>query len=80
MRQAKAKGHKLARRSAIIRAQQCRLLPTPDPLESGTTLGNPPTEPILGMGTTPLLRSSRGEPARSETGTQQETHNQELFW
>ena len=80
MRQAKANGHKLARRSTVIRAQQCRLLPTPDPLDSGTTLGNPPLEPILGMGTTPLLRSSRGEPAPSDTGTHDESFNQDNFW
>jgi hypothetical protein len=80
MRQAKANGHKLARRSTLIRAQQCRLLPVPDPLETGTTLGNPPLEPLLGMGTTPLLRSSRGEPAPSPTGTHEQYSDQDNLW
>jgi hypothetical protein len=95
-------GHKLARRSTVIRAQQCRLLPSPDdfisgtqqtreplgtphqngnpPHQTGTALGNPPLEPLLGMGTTPLLRSSRGEPAPSHRSTQQELLDQDNLW
>ena len=102
MRQAKAAGHKLARRSTVIRAQQCRLLPSPDdflsgtqqtreplgtphqngnpPHQMGTALGNPPLEPLAGMGTTPLLRSSRGVPAPSETSTHQEILDQDNLW
>jgi hypothetical protein len=102
MRQAKAAGHKLARRSTVIRAQQCRLLPSPDdfisgtqqtreplgtphqngnpPHQTGTALGNPPLEPLLGMGTNPLLRSSRGEPAPSHRSTQQELLDQDNLW
>jgi hypothetical protein len=66
MRQAKANGHKLARRSTVIRAQQCRLLPTPDPLESGTPLGNPPVEPSVALGTTHRTDRYGVVPAQSE--------------
>ena len=62
MRQAKAAGHKLARRSTVIRAQQCRLLPSPDdfisgtqqtrePLGTPTKTGTPPTKRVPPSGT-----------------------------
>jgi hypothetical protein len=49
---AKELGAKLGRKSVLSRAIQCRQLPTSDPLESGTTLGNHPLDPMVGMGTT----------------------------
>jgi len=65
MRQAKASGHKLARRSTVIRAQQCRLLPSPDDFISGTQqtreplgtpyqIGNPPHHTGTALGNPPL--------------------------
>jgi hypothetical protein len=45
IRQAKAQGITLARKTTISRAVQARQMPTPDPLNTGTTLGNHFTEP-----------------------------------
>jgi hypothetical protein len=49
---AKELGAKLGRKSVLSRAIQCRQLPSPDPLQTGTTLGNHPLDPMVGMGTT----------------------------
>lgn len=49
---AKELGVSLKRKPLITRALACRRLPTPDPLESGTTLGNHPIEPNEALGTT----------------------------
>jgi hypothetical protein len=54
---AKELGVSLKRRTVITRAQECRRVPRPDPLESGTTLGNHPLDHSVGMGTT--LRTDR---------------------
>jgi hypothetical protein len=45
IRQAKAQGITLARKTTISRAVQARQMPTPDPLNMGTTLGNHFPEP-----------------------------------
>ena len=42
---AKEQGIKLARKTIITKAIACRLMPRPDPLNTGTTLGNHFTEP-----------------------------------
>ena len=49
---ADSRGIKLMRKSVLGRAIKCRQVPSPDPLESGTTLGNHPLDPMVGMGTT----------------------------
>ena len=49
---AKELGAKLGRKSVLSRAIQCRQLPTQDPLETGTTLGNHPLDPMVALGTT----------------------------
>ena len=63
---AKALGESLGHKSGVQRGIDCRRLPTSDPLESGTTLGNHPLDPSVGMGTT--LRTDRygGVPPLSE--------------
>jgi hypothetical protein len=55
-----------ARKPVITRAQQCRRLPSPDPLESGTTLGNHPMEPSKALGTTHRTDRYGVVPARSD--------------
>ena len=80
MRQAKTNGHKLARRSTVIRAQQCRLLPTPDPLDSGTTLGNPPLEPSVALGTTHRTDRYGVVPAPSDPPQQPELLDKNNLW
>jgi len=63
---AKELGAKLGRKSVLSRAIQCRQLPTSDPLESGTTLGNHPVDPMVAMGTTHRTDRYGVVPARSE--------------
>ena len=63
---AKELGAKLGRKSVLSRAIQCRQLPTPDPLETGTTLGNHPLDPMVAMGTTHRTDRYGVVPARSE--------------
>ena len=63
---AKELGAKLGRKSVLSRAIQCRQLPTSDPLESGTTLGNHPLDPMVAMGTTHRTDRYGVVPARSE--------------
>jgi hypothetical protein len=63
---AKELGAKLGRKSVLSRAIQCRQLPISDPLESGTTLGNHPLDPMVGMGTTHRTDRYGGVPPFSE--------------
>ena len=63
---AKELGAKLGRKSVLSRAIQCRQLPTPDPLETGTTLGNHPLDPMVALGTTHRTDRYGVVPARSE--------------
>ena len=63
---AKELGAKLGRKSVLSRAIQCRQLPTSDPLESGTTLGNHPLDPMVALGTTHRTDRYGVVPARSE--------------
>ena len=60
---AKERGITLARKSILGRAIQCRQLPTPDPLQTGTTLGNHLTEPNEDKGTTPRTVRYGGVPS-----------------
>jgi hypothetical protein len=64
---AKELGAKLGRKSVLSRAIQCRQLPTPDPLETGTTLGNHPLDPMVAMGTTHRTDRYGVVPAQSDT-------------
>ena len=64
---AKELGAKLGRKSVLSRAIQCRQLPTQDPLETGTTLGNHPLDPMVALGTTHRTDRYGVVPARSET-------------
>ena len=64
---AKELGAKLGRKSVLSRAIQCRQLPSPDPLETGTTLGNHPLDPMVAMGTTHRTDRYGVVPARSDT-------------
>ena len=63
---AKELGAKLGRKSVLSRAIQCRQLPSPDPLETGTTLGNHPLDPMVALGTTHRTDRYGVVPARSE--------------
>jgi hypothetical protein len=63
---AKELGAKLGRKSVLSRAIQCRQLPSPDPLQTGTTLGNHPLDPMVAMGTTHRTDRYGVVPARSE--------------
>jgi hypothetical protein len=60
---AKERGITLARKSILGRAIQCRQLPTPDPLDTGTTLGNHTLEPNEDKGTTPRTVRYGGVPS-----------------
>ena len=73
---AKELGAKLGRKSVLSRAIQCRQLPTSDPLQTGTTLGNHPLDPMVAMGTTHRTDRYGVVPARSDT--QQTLDNFEL--
>ena len=64
---AKELGAKLGRKSVLSRAIQCRQLPTSDPLQTGTTLGNHPLDPMVAMGTTHRTDRYGVVPARSDT-------------
>ena len=64
---AKELGAKLGRKSVLSRAIQCRQLPTSDPLESGTTLGNHPLDPMVALGTTHRTDRYGVVPAQPET-------------
>ena len=63
---AKELGAKLGRKSVLSRAIQCRQLPSPDPLQTGTTLGNHPLDPMVALGTTHRTDRYGVVPARSE--------------
>jgi hypothetical protein len=60
---AKERGITLARKSILGRAIQCRQQPRPDPLDTGTTLGNHFTEPNTDKGTTPRTVRYGGVPS-----------------
>ena len=60
---AKKLGIKLMRKSVLGRAIQCRKQPSPDPLETGTTIGNHFTEPNEDKGTTPRTVRYGGVPS-----------------
>jgi hypothetical protein len=77
---AKELGAKLGRKSVLSRAIQCRQLPTSDPLESGTTLGNHPLDPMVGMGTTHRTDRYGGVPPFSEPQQTLEDFNQDENW
>jgi hypothetical protein len=64
---AKELGAKLGRKSVLSRAIQCRQLPSPDPLQTGTTLGNHPLDPMVALGTTHRTDRYGVVPAQSET-------------
>jgi hypothetical protein len=66
---AKARGIKLMRKSILGRAIQLRKLPSPDPLETGTTLGNHLTEPNEDKGTTPRTVRYGGVPSLPQPST-----------
>jgi hypothetical protein len=72
---AKELGAKLGRKSVLSRAIQCRQLPTPDPLESGTTLGNHPLDPMVALGTTHRTDRYGVVPAQSETNQTTDNFN-----
>jgi len=77
---AKELGAKLGRKSVLSRAIQCRQLPTPDPLESGTTLGNHPLDPMVAMGTTHRTDRYGVVPARSDALETIEDFDQDPNW
>jgi hypothetical protein len=77
---AKELGAKLGRKSVLSRAIQCRQLPTPDPLESGTTLGNHPLDPMVAMGTTHRTDRYGVVPARSDTQQTTDDFDQDPNW
>jgi len=77
---AKELGAKLGRKSVLSRAIQCRQLPTSDPLESGTTLGNHPLDPMVAMGTTHRTDRYGVVPARSDALETIEDFDQDPNW
>jgi hypothetical protein len=77
---AKELGAKLGRKSVLSRAIQCRQLPTSDPLETGTTLGNHPLDPMVAMGTTHRTDRYGVVPARSDPQQTLEDFNQDENW
>jgi hypothetical protein len=66
---AKERGITLARKSILGRAIQCRQQPRPDPLDTGTTLGNHFTEPNTDKGTTPRTVRYGGVPSLPQPST-----------
>jgi hypothetical protein len=64
---AKKMGVTLARKSILGRAILCRQLPSPDPLNSGTTSGNHFVEPNVDKGTTPRTVRYGGVPSLPQT-------------
>jgi hypothetical protein len=77
---AKELGAKLGRKSVLSRAIQCRQLPSPDPLQTGTTLGNHPLDPMVALGTTHRTDRYGVVPARSETNQTIDDINQDNFF
>jgi hypothetical protein len=68
-RYAKERDIELMRKSILGRAIQLRKLPSPDPLETGTTLGNHLTEPNEDKGTTPRTVRYGGVPSLPQPST-----------
>jgi hypothetical protein len=81
---AEARGIKLMRKSILGRAIQLRKLPSPDPLETGTTLGNHFTEPNEYKGTTPRTVRYGGvpypTPAHPDPPHQDNINNESELW
>ena len=81
---AKERGLTLARKSLLGRAIQCRQQPRPDPLETGTTLGNHFIKPNEYKGTTPRTVRYGGvpypTPAHPNPPHQDNINNESELW